>query len=60
MISEKMLEYLVLDKIIKKYLKAYSENYLPEIYNWNKIFDRYTQLKDEFLEPYVIDSNSKE
>jgi hypothetical protein len=60
MISEKMLEYLVLDKIIKKYLKAYSENYLPEIYNWNKIFDRFDQLKDEFLEPYVIDSNSKE
>lgn len=55
-----MLEYLVLDKIIKKYLKAYSENYLPEIYNWNKIFDRFDQLKDEFLEPYVIDSNSKE
>jgi hypothetical protein len=60
MISEKMLEFLVLDKIVQMYLNEDSESYLLQVYDWDKIFDRYDQLRDEFLEPYVIDSNSKE
>lgn len=55
-----MLEFLVLDKIVQIYLNEDSESYLLKVYDWDKIFDRYDQLRDEFLEPYVIDSNSKE
>ena len=57
MIKEKMLELLVLKMIIQKEdsLKLVSDEY-----DWEQIHERFVWLLDEFLEPYVIESNSKE
>ena len=51
MINEKMLELLCLSELIK-----YS---LPNNIDRDKLFDRYKELRAEFLYPYVIDIAEK-
>lgn len=63
MIPEKMLELLVLSDFIKEQ----SERLLSDVitidridYSTDKILNRFIELNKEFLEPYVINSDSKE
>lgn len=64
MIKEKMLELLILDKVIfnvGRYNRELNVIALSDYkYDWNKLEERYKLLVQEFLEPYVIESNSKE
>lgn len=57
MIPEKMLEYLVLSDLIRKW---YAKRKKRKMYDFEKIVNRMKELQREFLEPYVIDSTSKE
>lgn len=70
-----MLEYLCLENIIKDkvvitneeeylygkddYLEGFVKGSIKAV-DINKLFDRRTTLLEELLEPYVIDSTSKE
>lgn len=55
MISEKMLELLVLQEIIKKNIfKNKTMVFNNKKYDYNKIKERYKELTSEFLEPYII------
>lgn len=64
MIKEKMLELLVLSKIltdvgncnIEFNIRTYNRNQ----YDNDKLEQRYRCLIEEFLEPYALDSTSKE
>ena len=69
MIRERMLEFLCLQSILEKYvnekeLEQYKE--LNYIYIGNKkvdifkMIDRRNKILTEFIEPYVINSPSKE
>lgn len=58
MIQERMLELLLLDLI----LKGVSENIIKfrgKTYNTQSIAKRMGDILEEFLEPYVIESNPK-
>jgi hypothetical protein len=57
MINEKMLEFLVLQEIIKQNkLKFHNKTieFEGKKYDYDKIKQRYKKLASEFLEPYVI------
>lgn len=54
MINERMLEFLSLAEILNNWNKS------NEIYDWNKVYDKYKSLAKELLSPYVINKNSKE
>lgn len=49
-----MLEFLSLAEILNNWNRGY------DIYDWNKIYDKYKSLAKELLSPYVINKNSKE
>lgn len=59
-----MLELLILDKVIfnvGRYNRELNVIALSDYkYDWNKLEERYKLLVQEFLEPYVIESYSKE
>lgn len=63
MISEKMLELLLLERLLEI---ALSDDYEEIVningidYNTEKMKKRLNDLLEEFLEPYVIESDSKE
>ena len=57
MIPEKMLEYLVLSDLIRKWNAKRKKR---KMYDFEKIINRMKELQREFVEPYVIDSTSKE
>lgn len=64
MIKERMLELLILSEVIPN-VGNYNEElctleYNGRQYNDMKLEQRYRYLIEEFLEPYVIDSTSKE
>lgn len=63
MIKEKMLELLILDKVIfnvGRYNRELNVIALSDYkYDWNKLEERYKLLVQEFLEPYVIESYLK-
>lgn len=73
MINERYLEYLALDSVLQGYMSAaeltigrprectiwYADN-TPEVIDLHRLKKRVTELQKEFLEPYVIDSTSKE
>ena len=73
MINECYLEYLALDSILQSYMSAeeltknrprectmwYANNTQEKI-DLTKLKDRITKLQKEFLEPYIINSTSKE
>lgn len=64
MIKEKMLELLVLSEVLTDVgncntefsIRTYNENQ----YDNDKLEQRYRCLMEEFLEPYALDSTSKE
>ena len=72
MIIERYLEYLALNTILNDYMyiSDYSKNepiceiYLadkkPIVLNARKLRERITKIQKEFLEPYALDSTSKE
>ena len=65
MINERYLEYLALRSILPTYDNSaeYNVRYANHTsikINIVKLRDRLTELQKEVLEPYVIDSNSKE
>lgn len=73
MINERYLEYLALDSILQGYMSSielnmnrprectiwYADN-TSGVLDLHKLKKRVTELQKEFLEPYVIDSTSKE
>jgi hypothetical protein len=62
MIQEKMLELLLLYRIVNSPLDLEHRNkvfFNGKAYDSTKIIDRYKELTEEFLEPYVIDSDPK-
>lgn len=70
MTNERYLEYLALDSIMQGYVdvRCFNDYYHEECYLLNnhmqidldKLKNRIIELQKEFLEPYVIDTNSKE
>lgn len=59
MIQERMLELLVLDLILKD-ISGKTIKFKGKTYNARAIAKRTSDILEEFLEPYVIESNSKE
>ncbi len=63
MTVERMLELLLLEDIMDTY-KCYKSDGVTNVEGKNcdnsKILNRYTTLLQEFINPYVIDKNSKE
>lgn len=58
-----MLEILVINQIFEDLefnSKKYEWTFRGNIIDTDELNDRYTKLIDEFLEPYVIDTISKE
>lgn len=62
MIEEKMSELLLLSHVLKDYFCDVRNRIRlnGKEYDWDKIYERYKVLMEEFLSPYVIDNNSKE
>lgn len=63
MIIEKLLEILVINQVFDELdfnPNKYKGTYRGNVIDTDKLNDRYTELVDEFLEPYVIDTISKE
>lgn len=59
MINEKILELLLLDKILKEFNPRNTFTFAGKNHDYNMIRDRYIRLMAEFLEPYVIESDPK-
>lgn len=60
MIAEHMLELIILTQIIGEDLYEDGLFYFNgKDYNYDKILDRYFELKNKFLEPYAINTNPK-
>ena len=66
MITEKMMEFVVLGSTMNgidlKVLqetgwKVSDEN--GKVYDYKKMYSRFTELRDEFMKPYVIDNAEK-
>ena len=59
-----MLELLLLEHVVEQMQDIIRDGDVPEFqgnsYDVDKILDRCIELKLEFLQPYVIDSASKE
>lgn len=63
MYSDKMIELALLQQIItQEELWKKSDSYVwnGKEYSVEKLLKRFGELRSEFLEPYVIDSTSKE
>lgn len=63
MYSDKMIELVLLQQIIvQDELWKESDSYVwnGKEYNVEKLLNRFRELRSDFLEPYVIDSTSKE
>lgn len=60
MYIDKMIEYLVLAGILKKNWDINQYRELKRKYNVDKMKERRNELEREFLEPYAINSDSKE
>ena len=60
MITEKMLELLVLAKVFQDYYqdKLYAE-YLDNEFDIQKLQNRYAELGKEFLTPYALNRTEK-
>lgn len=63
MILEKMSELLLLSHVLNDYFRNDVRHRLRlngKEYDYNKIYERYKVLMEEFLSPYVIDNDSRE
>lgn len=60
MIKEKMLELLILTQVIQETADEIEFVRHGKKYDKEKVYKRFDELVEEFLEPYVIESDSKE
>lgn len=60
MIPEKLIELLILEKIITQTNGNNVLEFNNKYYDNKKLFMRFTELLEEFLVPYAIESTSKE
>lgn len=60
MINERILEYLILANIEDSICTADLFERNGKVYSMGKVRERLKEIRQEALEPYVIDSTSKE
>lgn len=62
MIKERMLELLLLERIVSQTNPSQHGTIIfnGKQYDNKRIHERFTKVLEEFLEPYVIESDSKE
>lgn len=64
MILEKMSELLLLSHVLRDYYCDIRNRKIIRLngkeYDYDKIYERYKVLMEEFLSPYVIDNDSRE
>jgi hypothetical protein len=60
MITEKMLEILILSKVLKDYDEKEEYRYfIDDNYSIKKINNRFLELGKEFLQPYALNKTEK-
>lgn len=60
MIQEKLTELLLLERILTQSQGSTAVKFNNKEYDMKKADERFGELLEEFLEPYVINSTSKE
>lgn len=61
MTTERMLELIILNNLVKRYLELPIESYqlIEERFSVGKVISRRNELEEEFLKPYVIANAEK-
>lgn len=61
MTTERMLELIILNNLVKRYLELPIESYqlIEEKFSVEKVISRRNELEEEFLKPYVIANAEK-
>ncbi len=61
MTTERMLELIILNNLVKRYLELPTESYqlIEERFSVEKVISRRNELEEEFLKPYVIANAEK-
>lgn len=61
MTTERMLELIILNNLVKRYLELPTESYqlIEEKFSVEKVISRRNELEEEFLKPYVIANAEK-
>lgn len=61
MTTERMLELIILNNLVKRYLELSTESYqlIEEKFSVEKVISRRNELEEEFLKPYVIANAEK-
>lgn len=61
MTTERMLELIILNNLMKRYLELPIESYqlIEERFSVEKVISRRNELEEEFLKPYVIANAEK-
>ena len=61
MTTERMLELIILNNLVKRYLELSTESYqlIEEKFSVGKVISRRNELEEEFLKPYVIANAEK-
>jgi hypothetical protein len=61
MTTERMLELIILNNLVKRYLELPIESYqlIEERFSVEKVISRRNELEEEFLKPYVIANAEK-
>lgn len=61
MTTERMLELIILNNLMERYLELPTESYqlIEEKFSVEKVISRRNELEEEFLKPYVIANAEK-
>lgn len=61
MTTERMLELIILNNLVDRYLELPMESYqlIEERFSVEKVISRRNELEEEFLKPYVIANAEK-
>lgn len=61
MTAERMLELIILNNLVDRYLELPMESYqlIEERFSVEKVISRRNELEEEFLKPYVIANAEK-
>lgn len=61
MTTERMLELIILNNLVERYLELPTESYqlIEEKFSVEKVISRRNELEEEFLKPYVIANAEK-
>lgn len=61
MTTERMLELIILNNLVERYLELPMESYqlIEEKFSVEKVISRRNELEEEFLKPYVIANAEK-